>query len=241
MDRTYTKQWLISLDASPYRDAFVLRGGLLMDTWIPGRRSVNDLDLLALGSLEEANAAIQELCKGAEQFTIIGVEKIWQETPSPGLRYALPSLQLDVATGDPLVVPAQRTLVEDVSVLVCAPEIMYGWKTHGLFERGEGRWRARDLWDLYLLQTYLELDSETLNRAVAVAFESRNDSFAIANRFFEDDWGCSKGSQKKWMKFCQESGEKAAVIKDLLFVKQEVSSKLARIFRSICPTAFTNK
>lgn len=204
-----------------------------MDTWIPGRRPVKDLDFLGLGSLSEAEAAIKNLCNvdGADGFTIVGVETTWEETPSPGLRYQIgpEPFQIDIATGDPMVVPPYRISVDGVSVLCCAPEIMYGWKTHGLFERGEGRWRARDLWDLYLLQNHLTLDPEILDQAVQTAFSSRNASYAIAQRFFEAEWGCSKGSQKKWSKFCLEAGPQANVVEDLLIIKQAVAEKLMSI------------
>ncbi len=236
-------EWLRRLESSAYRDALVLRGGLLIDTWIPGRRPVKDLDFLGLGSLSEAADAIEDLCslEDSSKFAIEARETTWEETPSPGVRYQLgpEPLQIDIAVGDPLVVAPHRRLVEGVSVLCCAVEIMYGWKAHGLFERGEGRWRARDLWDLYLMQTYLALDSTTLVQAVEIAFTSRQMSFDVTERFFQKEWGCSRGSQKKWAKFCLEAGPKANVIESLVEVKEAVAERLGTILKSICPKADT--
>lgn len=212
-----------------------------MDTWIPGRRIVKDLDLLGLGTLKEADEGIQALCATtcetaeSDSFAIVAVETTWEETPSPGLRYQLgpQPLQIDVATGDPLVVPPRRIDVEGTTALCCTPEIMYGWKAHGLFERGEGKWRARDLWDLYLLQTCLDLDAQILNSAVAMAFTSRNCGFDVTRRFFGNDWGRSRGSQKKWARFRQEAGFQADVTADLFTVKDAVAATLRVILDSI--------
>lgn len=210
-----------------------------MDAWLPGRRIVRDLDLLGLGTLSEAKNAIESLCTadGASEFVIMAVESIWEETASPGLRYQIgPDVfQLDVATGDPLVVPPTLVQIEDLNVPCCTPEIMYGWKVHGLFERGEGRWRPRDLWDIYLLQTCLTLDAAILPKSVEIAFVSRNASFEITQRFFGDSWGRSRGSQRKWSKFCRETGAQSPVIADLYSVKNAVAAKLAPIIQSINP------
>ena len=229
--------WLRRLEDSKYRDDFVLRGGLLMDAWLPGCRSVNDLDLLGLGSLEEADQAINELCtvSGGDLFEIIRVEKTWQETPAPGLRYQLgpQPFQLDIGTGDPLVVAPHRMQVAGASVLCVAPEIMYGWKMHGLFERGEGRWKARDLCDLYLLQERMTLDPRILNLAVDMAFRSRDTELAVTERFFDDSWGRSPGSQKKWLKFRNDPSLAAGIPQDLIAVKEVVAGKLSMILRSL--------
>jgi len=231
------ESWLQLLDDSVYRDSFVLRGGLLMDTWIPVGRAVNDLDLLGLGSLEEADEAVRALCsaKGEERFEVVNVEKTWEETVAPGLRYQIgpETFQLDIATGDPLAIAPTRLTIGTATVLCCAPEIMYGWKIHGLFERGEGRWKARDLYDLYLLQTRLELDPKVLDPALEIAFTSRNTSLAVTNRFFEDAWGQSSGSKKKWAKFRNGSQLKAIIPENLHIVKDAIADKFGQILLSI--------
>lgn len=114
-------------------------------------------------------------------------------------------------------------------MLCCAPEVMYAWKTHGLFERGAGRWRAKDLWDLYLLQTHLMLDDATLRPAMCCAFASRGMRFAAARRFFQDEWGRSYGSQRKWAKFHAAMSACGDIPTQLEAVKAAVADKLRHV------------
>jgi hypothetical protein len=219
-------RWLRLLRDSPHADSLILRGGVLLRHLLPVDRPVEDLDLLALVSLDQAEAAIREISVTDKSLgEVMECETIWGETPWPGLRLQLPAFQLDLGYADPLVsepMPIEIGGSEPVSVLAVSPEVLFGWKAHGLFERGPGKWRAKDLMDLYLMNTHLSMDEGLLSESIAVAFSSRNMQLDLNDRFFSNDWGCSKGSIRKWRKF----GRTTSVTQTLPEVRAHVAQRL---------------
>ncbi len=121
-----------------------------------------------------------------------------QVGPSPG---AL--LQIDLGHGDPLAVAPVLTSIDGGSpVLGVRPETMVAWKIHGIFEFGHGSWRAKDLYDLWLIGEHVPLDADAVAASLRVAFESRSTPLSAADRFlFTDVWGASRGSRRRWESF----------------------------------------
>jgi len=185
----------------------VLRGGLALRVYVGAEeRPVDDVDFLSDDAFDEAVAAVH--ARLAEGFALESCETIWEETDHPGRRWSLAvdgaPLQLDLGFGDPRT-QAERVLpypgAEDLEVRIPAPETFWAWKVHGLFERGDGRWRAKDFWDLHLLARH-GLDAGACRVALATAFASRGDDFTLMDRFLEDPaWGSSRGSRRKWRYF----------------------------------------
>jgi hypothetical protein len=99
-----------------------------------------------------------------------------------------------------MCVPPRPIAVADVGdVLACAPEMLFGWKLHGLCEFGPGKWRAKDLFDLDLLWRHARLDREATRAAVALAFGSRQLTLTALDDFrTRDSWGRSRGGVRKW-------------------------------------------
>jgi hypothetical protein len=156
-------------------------------------------------------------------------EVIWAETAFPGVRAWVQvdtdggersgagdptsggaghsrELRIDVGFGDPMDPPPDwidypAGAAGPARVLACRPETLLAWKTHGLFERGKGRWRPKDLFDIYLLAKYAPLDRSLLPRAIRLAFESRGDSIALASKLVAGDFGKSPWSLEKWARF----------------------------------------
>ena len=88
----------------------------------------------------------------------------------------------------------------------CRAETLFGWKVHGLYDRGPGQWRPKDLFDLWLLARHAPLDPEVLPRAVRSAFESRDTPLSVtapplAGRFATSPW-----SRRKWASFRRDRG-----------------------------------
>eukprot|EP00054_Salpingoeca_dolichothecata_P039262 m.15631 g.15631 ORF g.15631 m.15631 type:complete len:297 (+) comp9881_c0_seq1:37-927(+) len=102
------------------------------------------------------------------------------------------NLGLDVGFDDPIVPSAERRLFSPLvfpttsspfPVLCVRPETMFAWKLHGLWEKeptggfssaiGQGYWRPKDLFDLYLYAKFTKLDLEQLVDAVRTAFNFR--------------------------------------------------------------------
>lgn len=207
------------LAASPQREVFVVRGGIVTAHYVaPHPRPSADLDLLAELPFEPDRLA-QRLAEVVALALDDGAtlvherdEIIWAETEFPGLRTFLrydrdePPLQVDIGWGDPLVDgPLAVDLLPGVSLRCCRPETLFAWKVHGLFEHGKGRWRAKDLHDLDLLSRFVSLDQDRVTRALVVAFESRGDSLALIDRLLADEFGHSRGSRRKWQRFVCEA------------------------------------
>jgi hypothetical protein len=91
-------------------------------------------------------------------------------------------------------------------LLACRPETLLGWKVHGLYDRGPGRWRPKDLFDVWLLARYAPLDPEVLPLALATAFESRGTPLALTRRLIEGTFGASPWSRRKWAAFRRDRG-----------------------------------
>lgn len=202
----------------------VLRGGLAMRLSVaPAERPVDDVDVLSDEPHEIARARVRAALLGT--FTIEDETTIWEESDHPGVRWALridrsPSpepVQVDLGFGDPRGLPEVRRQYPGtaVEVSLVAPEVHWSWKVHGLFERGPGKWRAKDLWDLHLLQAHAGLDRGLLPECLGLAFRSRRDELeSTVARFLGGPWGESRGSRRKWTRFARRrlNGDPIALV-----------------------------
>ena len=210
-------------------EALVLRGGLMMRRWSgPVPRPVEDLDFLArfpfdaAETLRRLEAVLQVDVRDGFSFGARRSEVIWAETAFPGVRVfvetRLPGvdgafeLRIDTGFGDPMD-PGPAWTEYDVGeggaarVLACRPETLLGWKLHGLFERGKGRFRPKDLFDVYLLTRYAPLETALLPGALRLAFQSRGDSLELMERLLVGEFGRSPWSHEKWARYRQSQPE----------------------------------
>lgn len=210
--------WLRRLARSPARSRLILRGSLITARWWPARRA-DDLDLLDLEPWDEAalRRLARDITASADDetsFHEVGEGLIWADTPRPGLRLTLrgvapagpATLQVDIGFGDPLAAPPEPFSHGGAEVLAVRPEVMVAWKTHGLFELGpRGRWRPKDLLDLVELLARAPLEREVLREALALAFRSRDTPLGDLRAMVRDPtWGASRGSVRKWARFCRD-------------------------------------
>lgn len=217
---------------------WILRGGLVTAHWIwPHPRTSDDVDFLSITPQadEEQRALLLQLIAleandGLSYSAPHGVETIWEETATPGLRVICQvsvdgeaqeqPLQLDVGYGDPMPLPAAlvswpRTTAApstlDLAPLpIVRPEVLVAWKLHGLFEFDSKRWRCKDLHDIYLLQTHATLDEAAIPACIATAFKSRRDPLSKTDRLTSGDFGQSRGSRREWEKFRRAHPERDA-------------------------------
>lgn len=204
-------------------EALVLRGGLMMRLWSgPVPRPVEDLDFLARFPFDAADTvrrleSVLRLDAGdGFSFGALRSEVIWAETKFPGVRVfvetRLPGvegtfeLRIDTGFGDPME-PGPAWTEYDVGeggaarVLACRPETLLAWKLHGLFERGKGRFRPKDLFDVYLLTRHAPLETARVPGAMKLAFESRGDSLELMDRLLAGEFGRSPWSNEKWARY----------------------------------------
>jgi hypothetical protein len=231
------------LAASDQAAGLVLRGGVLLrhlSARVP--RPADDLDLLALDrrDLPARRAQVEGLLRlpvdDGVAFGGCSAEEIWADTPAPGVRFAIAAavdgepvgLQLDVGAGDPLVPPPRWLELPGPGaprVLACAPETLFGWKVHGLYERGLGRWRAKDLHDAWLLAE-LGLDPAVVPASLRVAFESRGFCLDLTDRLVRGEFARSRRSARKWRRL-REGRPPGSVPDDLAAVVARVGAVVA--------------
>jgi hypothetical protein len=214
------RRWAASVRA----DDLVLGGSLLTQRWVGlHRRTAQDLDFVALfphdvaaavGCFREVLAI--DLPDGVEYDpAALRGEATWQDMPFPGVRIVFPArllgrpseVRIDLGFGYPLIPPAWRMdypclLGPAASVPALRPELLAAWKLDGLFERGRSRWRAKGLFDLYLLTRYVALDRDLLLEAIRVSFASKAIPLErVLSVVYSRAWWEKEASQNKWARF----------------------------------------
>lgn len=203
--------WLRAAAPLAETGPWVLRGSVVLWASCPGARVPGDLDYLLPGTKRELVPSelerVARLVAARGALVLERVESIWGETETPGLRLHLrdasDTLSIDLAVGDPMVVPPRLVQVPEVgAVNACALETLFGWKLHGLCEYGPGRWRAKDLFDLDLLARCGALEPKATRAAIELAFSSRGLPLTALADFRErPSWGLSRGGRRKWAAF----------------------------------------
>lgn len=234
---------------SPLSDFFILRGGMLMRMWAsPKVRPADDLDFLALFpyDLEETINKVKAFLSSQTTFddgTVFYIDSVkgegtWTETPSPGARITMSGLfegeefssKIDVGFGDPLTLPALKieypTFISgNLNVLACQLETAFGWKLHGLVEFGEKRWRAKDLYDLFLLIEQINPQSQDLLEAIKMAFSSKNTDLSTVVKMFESPtWFTKEKSLLRWEQF--QVARNLSIKTPLLEIVETVKNKI---------------
>lgn len=211
---------LALVDRAAKEPVLILRGGLVTRELLkPLPRPVDDVDFLALCTEAEGQETLARLANGRSrdfELALESIERTWQETEFPGLRASCRAkgpggsvlVQIDVGFGDPRAAPerALRLPGARYDIQAVALETMLAWKIHGMFERGDGGWRAKDLVDVHDLETRCE-DRALASRCLRLAFDSRGDDFSICQRFLHGEWGASRGSRRKWRQFRRRRAE----------------------------------
>lgn len=245
---------------SIYAQQFVLRGGMLTRLWVtPEQRIAVDVDFVGIYpfNIETTQQKFAEIlgvknCTDGVNFHLdsLQVKGIWLETDFPGVRVNidaemgnyLRNVQIDIGFGDPIVPPAQwidyPTLIPQAtfSIQAVRPETMIGWKLHGLVELGARRWRAKDLYDLMLLSTAVNLDEAELRQAIAIAFSSRNtDLQEVWDILVSPEWWDKGKHRSKWRKYLaqfptQTTPQELSLVVDVVIAKwQPIVSHLLQL------------
>ncbi|KST63867.1 nucleotidyl transferase AbiEii/AbiGii toxin family protein [Mastigocoleus testarum] len=241
---------------SIYVDELVLRGGMLTRLWVePGRRIAEDVDFLALYpfSIEVTGEKFRHVFQNNNfgdgvtlDISSLEVTGIWLETEFPGVRINInaafeeyqKNIQIDVGFGDPLVPAAQwieypMLTTEKVKLQTASPEIMFGWKLHGLVEQGIKRWRPKDLYDLMLFTKKIELDETIVKSAIATAFSSRNTTLEeVYYLLSTPQWWDKSKNRSKWKWYTRRQKEQI-MPEDFLSIVAVVTQKWESIVKSM--------
>lgn len=165
--------FLARLAASPYREDFVLKGGLLLGVYT-GRRFTKDIDSNAVSATVDA-AELRTIATSIARIDIgdgvvfnperLTTREIRETDDYPGIRLKMPArisswegvFAWDVSTGDPIVPNPQWITIshepgESLQVLSYPPEAIMAEKVVTILERSitSTRWKDYvDILDLY--------------------------------------------------------------------------------------------
>jgi len=195
--RFVLERLLYRLGHSRHTDRFVLKGAMLLTTWLPHTsRSTRDLDLLAFGESSEDRilgifrniVAIDANDGVVFDPASLQASRIREELDYGGLRLrgtaelggARIAIVIDIAFGDS-VEPGLETI--DYPVLLdqpspklraYAPETVIAEKFQAMVALGRANSRMKDFYDMWALSKTFTFDPERLSRAIRATFARRN-------------------------------------------------------------------
>ena len=196
--RRYMMERLLErISLSPYKDSFILKGGMLISALVGvDARATMDIDATVKGLHVTATDMEQILTEiiaisidDGVQFQIKGISDIMEEMEYSGVRISLEALldnsvtplKLDISTGD-VITPREiqypyKLMFEDRSIpmMVYPLETVLAEKIETILSRSTLNSRMRDFYDIQVLQEvfYSEIDSSTLAKALTATAEKR--------------------------------------------------------------------
>jgi predicted nucleotidyltransferase component of viral defense system len=243
LTRYALERLLHRLSTTKHRDRFVLKGAMLLTTWIDTPfRPTRDLDLLGFGNSdpETVLAVFRDVCAVAiddgVEFDVeaLIVDRNREELEYGGLRIktnasiagARIRVMIDIGFGD-VVEPGIDEV--DLPVLLDAPsprlrayprETVIAEKFQAMVMLGRANSRMKDLYDIWVLSRAYEFEPDRLAKAIAATFARRKTEIpaelpdALTRAFAED-----VGKQQQWSAFMEGIEAKpvalASIINDL--------------------------
>jgi predicted nucleotidyltransferase component of viral defense system len=235
LTRFALERFLYRLSVSRHRDAFVLKGALLLQLWTSEvYRPTRDLDLLgqAEGSAKGYRKIFADVCSEKVEddgvtFLVdtIGVEKIRDEEEYQGVRVSLEArlanahipLQIDVGFGD-VITPAPLE-VEYPSLLAFpraklraySKESVVAEKFEAIVKLGMANSRMKDFYDLWVMAKRFEFSGSVLSTSLEATFATRGTPLPSAPPLaFTSEFSESPSKQTQWRAFLRKSGLEAA-------------------------------
>jgi predicted nucleotidyltransferase component of viral defense system len=223
------ERFLYRLSKSQFREAFILKGALLLTAWrAPKSRPTMDIDLMGRidNSLEHIRVAVEEICGLAvEQDGVefseetIEIQRIKEDAEYEGARVRLTAtvakarlvVQIDIGFGDSIVPRPTKieypVLLEfPVPQLLAYPrETVVAEKLEAITVLGVLNSRMKDYFDLMLLSELYEFDGAVLHRAVRATFKRRSTEVEPMPIGLTDDFALVPGKAAQWKAFLRRS------------------------------------
>ena len=228
LTRYVHERLLYRLSRSPHADRFVLKGAMLLTTWLPETaRGTRDLDLLGFGDASEQSIlsifrevlAIAEDDGVAFDFDTLQVGLIREELEYGGVRLrgtasvagARVIIIVDIGFGDS-VEPGLETI--DYPALLglpasrlraYAPETVIAEKFQAMVALGRANSRMKDFYDIWILTQTFDFAPDRLARAIAATFARRQTAIptdrpdALTPAFAQDPL-----KQRQWAAFASD-------------------------------------
>lgn len=197
LTRFAIERLLYRLANSPHADRFVLKGAMLLLTWLPDpHRGTRDLDLLGFGD-PSPDAMLQVFREVLKVDTVDGVvfdvdamrvDRIREQLDYGGIRLtgsatvsgAVIRLVVDIGFGDALepgVTDIDYPVLLDYPVprvRAYAPETVVAEKFQAMVALGRTNSRMKDFYEIWVLARTFPFADDRLPRAIAATFARRN-------------------------------------------------------------------
>jgi predicted nucleotidyltransferase component of viral defense system len=228
LTRYVLERLLYRLGSTDYRDRFILKGAMLLSTWVDNQfRPTRDLDLLGTGNPDpQALLAIFQEIAGIDAadgvtFDPSGftVDRIRDEIEYGGVRIkgnatvdnARVRVVIDIAFGDAVEPGIQEA---DLPVLLDFPapklrsyprETVIAEKFQAMVALGLANSRLKDFYDIWVLVRAYKFEGDALARAIKATFERRKTEIptarpdALTPAFTEDE-----GKKDQWAAFTKQ-------------------------------------
>lgn len=199
------ERFIDRISKSKYKNDFILKGGVLISSMVGvDLRSTLDIDTTIKGfefTLDKLNEVLNEIIKtdigDMFNFKILMNKKIMEETEYHGYRVTLEAnfdtisqkFKIDISTGD-IITPNEvkynikQMLSDDkIEILAYNIETILSEKIHSIIQKGEDNTRARDYYDIYILEKTKkeEINNNILKEAIINKFEERKNSNLVIN------------------------------------------------------------
>lgn len=195
------ERFLERVSISPYRDNFILKGGMLVASVVGlETRATMDIDTTVRSlplTIEAARKVIEEIISikisDGMSFEIKRASDIMEEHDYPGIRFMLEGtmdkmrqpLKIDISTGD-IITPgaieySYRLMFEDrsISIWTYNLETLLGEKLETIMARGKTNTRMRDFYDIYVLTEYESINTDLLYEAFVATSRRRGSAEQI--------------------------------------------------------------
>jgi len=225
LTRFVLERLLYRLSRSKHADSFVLKGAMLLATWLPDKtRGTRDLDLLGFGDASEQKilGVFREVLSIVDdddvEFDVdsLQIGPIREEMEYGGVRLrgvatlsgARITILVDIGFGDSIE-PGLDTIdypsllgLPQPRLRAYAPETVIAEKFQAMVALGRANSRMKDFYDIWILTKTFDFSSDRLARAIAATFARRQTELpadmpdALTQEFAEDPL-----KQRQWTAF----------------------------------------
>lgn len=242
---------LYRLSISRHADNYLLKGALLFSLWYDQpHRPTRDADLLGFGpdDVATAEAVFQEICRIESEDGIIfnptsvKAAEIRQEAGYGGVRVDLRAmldgariaLQIDVGFGD-AVTPGPEQINYPVLIAdLPAPQLraypkysVVAEKFHAICLLGMANTRMKDYFDLELLLSTGDLDSDQTRNAIEETFRRRKLELpSVIPAGLSQEFADDPAKQRQWAAFLKKNRLDAADLANTVAVLRDSFAKL---------------
>lgn len=240
LTRFALERLLYRLSQSEFSERFVLKGALLLITWLENpHRPTRDLDLLGYGDpdpermLEAFRSILAKDVNDGVSFDVaaLRIDRIREELEYGGLRLrstaniagARLAITIDIGFGDAtepgIEILDYPTLLDlpKPRLKAYAPETVIAEKFQAMVMLGQANSRMKDFYDIWILSKSLTFDPVRLSSAIKATFERRNTPLptetplALTALFSEDPQ-----KQQQWRAFCRDIGQEPGKLVDIV-------------------------